>query len=145
MRELQTEIEIEATAAEVWGHLTDLGLYSEWNPLVTWASGKMRVGEKLGVRIELPDSRPMQFKPKVTRLEEEREFGWLGHLFVPGLFDGEHIFEIHPNGGEKIRFVQREKFSGLLVPILLKSIEENTLRGFDRMNRALKQLAESDE
>jgi hypothetical protein len=38
------------------------------------------------------------------------------------LFDGEHIFAVEPIDGGKTRFVQRELFSGLLVPLLRKMI-----------------------
>ncbi|HLE55364.1 MAG TPA: SRPBCC domain-containing protein [Thermoplasmata archaeon] len=61
---------------------------------------------------------------------------------IPGLFDGEHIFEIEPAGAGRTRFVQREVFRGLLVPVLARSLDRDTKRGFEEMNRALKMRAE---
>jgi hypothetical protein len=78
----------------------------------------------------------------VLTVEPERELRWLGHLLVPGLFDGEHIFTIEPSGPDKIRFVQREIFTGLLVPLFARGLDTDTRRGFDEMNRALKERAE---
>jgi hypothetical protein len=61
---------------------------------------------------------------------------------VPGLFDGEHSFTIQPLGENRVRFVQREAFKGLLVPLFGRSLDSNTQRGFEEMNRALKERAE---
>jgi hypothetical protein len=30
-----------------------------------------------------------------------RTLRWLGHLLVPGIFDGEHYFEIEPLGANR--------------------------------------------
>ena len=84
----------------------------------------------------------MVFKPTVTRVSVESEFRWLGRLVVPGVFDGEHIFSLAstPTGGT--RFIQREEFRGLLVPLLWGSIAAQTRNGFEAMNAALKSRAQ---
>ena len=41
-----------------------------------------------------------------------------------------------------MKFVQREVFSGLLVPFMAKSIDQTQL-GFGEMNRALKERVEA--
>jgi hypothetical protein len=61
---------------------------------------------------------------------------------VPGLFDGEHIFTLEPRGTNRIQFVQREIFTGLLVPIFARGLDIDTQRGFEEMNVALKLRAE---
>ena len=76
--------------------------------------------------------------------ERERRFAWLGRLGgVPKLFDGEHSFAIEPLGPNRVRFVQSEKFGGILVPFLRKMLETSTRAGFEAMNRALKDRAEA--
>ena len=45
----------------------------------------------------------MTFKPRVLNAEPERELRWLGHLLVPGLFDGEHSFTIEPLQENRVR------------------------------------------
>jgi hypothetical protein len=85
----------------------------------------------------------MTFKPKVLTAEPNRELRWLGHLLVPGVFDGEHSFTIDPLEENRVRFVQREAFKGLLVPLFGRSLETNTQQGFEEMNRALKERAEA--
>ena len=85
----------------------------------------------------------MSFRPTVLVAEPNRELRWLGQLWWPGLFDGEHSFSIEPLGEGRVRFVQRERFGGFLVPFLSKMLDGHTRRGFEEMNGALKLRAES--
>lgn len=78
-------------------------------------------------------------------MEPQRELRWLGHLFVPGLFDGEHAFIIEALEPGRVRFIQREVFTGLLVPMFSRMLDKDTKRGFMEMNNALKMRAERAE
>ena len=143
MKELHSEIEINASAELVWGILTDFASYPEWNPFIRKISGEPKVGERLEVRLEPPSSRGITLKPTVLNAEPERELRWLGHLLVSGLFDGEHSLSIHRLGEDRVRFVQEETFRGVLVPLFARSLDNSTRRGFEEMNRALKERAEA--
>jgi hypothetical protein len=141
MREIRDEIEIDAPPERVWAVLTDFESYPEWNPFVKHISGPVERGAKLDVRIVPPGKKGMGFKPSVTAAEPHRELAWLGHVLVPGIFDGEHRFEIEDLGGGRTRFVQREMFKGVLTPIMRGTLV-NTLEGFRQMNHALKKRVE---
>lgn len=141
MRELRSEIDIDAPPSAVWKVLTDFASFPNWNPFIREASGSLKVGERLRVRIHPPGGRAMTFRPKVLVCDENRELRWLGHLLVPGLFDGEHIFALEPRDGGT-HFVQREEFNGIFVPLMWSSLDENVRQGFEEMNRALKDRAE---
>jgi hypothetical protein len=143
VKELHSEIQIDAPAERVWELLTDFDSYPQWNPFIRKISGQPAPGERLEVRLEPPGGRGMTFKPKVLNAERNRTLRWLGHLLVPSLFDGEHSFTIQPLEENRVRFVQREAFKGLLVPVFARSLETNTQRGFEEMNRALKERAEA--
>jgi hypothetical protein len=142
MRKIQTEIEINAPAEQVWQVLTDFAAMSEWNPFIRRISGRPRVGERLRVHLQPPGGRGMTFRPVVLQAVPERELRWLGRLLVPGLFDGEHYFQIEPLDERRVRFVHGERFSGLVLPLLWRGLVTNTRRGFEEMNRALKARAE---
>ena len=143
MQELHTEIAINATTEVIWELLTDLNHYSDWNPFITTASGKVVVGEKLKVYLKPPNGRPFTFTPTVNKVIAQKEFRWLGHLLFRGLFDGEHIYELHSLGDNQTRFIQREQFRGVLVPIFWKSLSTSTRKGFEAMNQAIKERAEA--
>lgn len=142
MRELATSIEIDAPPDRVWSVLTDFDSFPDWNPFIRSARGEVEPGAKLEVRIEPPGGRAMTFKPTVLVAEPGRELRWLGRLLLPGLFDGEHIFRIEPLESGRSRFGQAERFSGVLVPLFGKTLEQ-TRRGFEAMNEALRRRAEA--
>lgn len=142
MKELRTEIEIQASAERVWQILTDFANFPKWNPFIRRVSGEPRKGARLEVFLQPSGARGMTFRPEVIKAEPNRELRWLGHLLVPGLLDGEHIFTIEPLGANRVRFAQREIFTGLLVPLFARWLHIETLRGFEEMNRALKIQAE---
>ena len=141
MRELRREIEIDAPPDRVWAVLTDFPAHPEWNPFIRRIGGELREGARLEVRIEPPGSRAMTFKPTVRAVESNRELRWLDRLFVPGVFDGEHTLRIESLDGGRSRFIQSERFSGLLVA-LVKGVLAKTEVGFERMNTELKARAE---
>ena len=60
--------------------------------------------------------RTMRMRPTVLVAEPGRELRWLGRLFVPRLFDGEHRFEIHDDGHGRVRFVQESDSEGCSSP-----------------------------
>ena len=142
MKELRSEIEIQASAERVWQLLTDFPSFPQWNPFIRKASGNIRVGERLEVNIQPSGASGMTFRPTVLKAEPNRELRWLGHLLISGLFDGEHIFTIEPLGESRVRFTQREVFTGLLVPLFARGLDTDTRRGFEEMNQALKTRAE---
>jgi len=142
MLTLRTDIQIAATPERVWNILMDFPAHAQWNPFVRSIEGTPLVGTTLKVFIHPPGGRGMQFRPKVLTVEAPREFRWKGKLLIPGLFDGEHFFLLDraPNGN--VLFTQGEIFSGVLVPMMRKSLEGPTRAGFIAMNEALKRRAE---
>ena len=141
MKHLHTEILIEADPATVWSMLTDLDQYAAWNPFLVEASGLVEPGQRLRVTLSPPGGRPITMRPRVTEVVPGRALEWWGHLGVRGIFDGRHRFEVH-NSGTGTRLVQRETFTGLLVPLLAKSLDGPTAAGFALMNDALRARAE---
>ncbi len=141
MRTIRTEVGIDRPAADVWAILADIDRWPEWNPFAK-ASGRLAVGEKLHVEIRPPGKRAMTFRPTVVKLDPGAELRWLGHLGLPGLFDGEHGFHIEPEGDGRCRFHHFETFKGVLAGPLLWLVGDATRRGFEAMNLALKARAE---
>lgn len=139
---LTTQIHIEASPARVWGILTDFEKFPDWNPFIKSLSGDVAVGQTIQVRIRPPGGSAMSFTPTVLSFEKYKEIRWLGRLFVKGLFDGEHRFELVDHGDNTMTFRHSEEFSGILVPLFKKMIESNTRIGFEAMNQKLKERAE---
>lgn len=142
MKELRTEIQIKATPEKIWAVLTDFKKFPEWNPMIKSFEGKLAIDEKVTVKLQQPGSSAMTFKPTITLVIPNKTFRWQGHLLIPGLFDGEHIFEIEDNRNGACKFVHRENFKGILIPLFKKMIDVNTKQGFEMMNLELKKRCE---
>jgi hypothetical protein len=145
MKELKTEILISATPQKVWAILIDFQNYPVWNPFIRSVKGNIVVGRKITIRLEPPEANGMTFKPKILAFEKYKELRWIGHLLFPGLFDGEHKFELIDNENGTTTFKQSEKFRGILVPLFKKLLDVNTTNGFNLMNQKLKELVEHKE
>lgn len=141
-KELRTEIIIRATPQKIWMILTGFNSYPEWNPFITSLAGQVVAGNTISAVIKPSGGKGMTIRPKILTVEENRKLRWKGHLIVPGLFDGEHIFELIENNDGSTTFIQRELFSGILIPIFKRLIDVNTRNGFEAMNRQLKTEAE---
>jgi hypothetical protein len=142
MKNLQTEIIINASAEKVWNILMDFEKFPVWNPFIVKINGQPRVGAAL--RVELKNGNGVSvFKPKVLTAEINKTFEWLGSLPIPGIFNGQHYFKIEAISSNQIKFIHGENFSGLLAGLIMKQIGEQTLHGFIAMNKALKERAEA--
>jgi len=138
-RTIQIEVTINASASKVWQVLTDFEAYPQWNPFIRQMTGAARPGEQLMAELH-SGGRTMTIRPTVLVVQPERELAWIGRLFIPGVFDGEHSFIIEPLG-DRVHFVQSETFKGVLVPFS-GAILSDTERSFQGMNQALKERAE---
>lgn len=142
MKEVFSEVEIQAPAELIWQMLTDFASYPEWNPFIRRISGQPKEGMRLKVYIEFPGTKGKIFRPKALKADPNHGLRWFGRLLIPGLFDGDHIFTIEHIGRNRCRFVQREIFSGLLVSFLAHGLDTKVGLGFEQMNQALKSRAE---
>ena len=137
MKENRHEIEIQGTVEEIWAVLTNLEQYSEWNPLLYYAAGKVEVGERVKLSAKTA-STDMNFSCEVIKVVPKQEFSWKFHVGMPFLFRGEHIFRLEMIDDHRVRFIDREIFQGLLVPLQAKDIETNAKAGMIAMGEALK-------
>jgi hypothetical protein len=133
---------IGAAPERVWAVLTDFAAYPAWNPFVTSISGKLEQGAQLAVRIAPAGGAGMAFKPAITELRDNAVLEWLGHLIVPGLFDGRHRFELTRTSDGMTSFTQSETFTGIMIPFVASMLKD-TERGFAALNEALKARSEA--
>jgi len=141
-KEIKTQIQINASPEKVWQVLTDFENQGKWNPFIRSITGSVNKGNKIKVVLGPQGSKPMTFKPTVLAFDQNREFRWLGNLLFPGIFDGEHIFQLLKNEDGSTTFIHGEKFKGILVGLMAKKLDTEIKAGFEDMNRALKNRVE---
>lgn len=140
-KSIKTEIIINAPKEKVWQILTDFPNYSTWNPFIVRIKGELTTSGRL-VNTMASGNKTFVFKPKILSVVPNHYFDWLGSLFIGGLFDGHHYFEIDELSSSLVKFTQGEHFSGILSKAILKRIGDETRNNFIRMNAALKAAAE---
>ncbi|MGD1840626.1 MAG: SRPBCC family protein [Thermonemataceae bacterium] len=143
MIQLETQILIQAPVDQVWKVLTDLEAYQEWNPFIIKIEGKAQKDTYLKNTLQFTPQKQQVFSPIVLDAIPNQLFRWRGKLFIKGLFDGEHYFQLVPIDATQTKLIHGEKFTGLLVKPLMRSIREQTLHNFEAMNEALKARVES--
>jgi hypothetical protein len=142
-KSITTEIIINASKEQVWHLLTDFSKYPYWNPFIISIKGKLETGKKLTNTL-MNGKKPMVFKPVVLSVVRYQYFDWLGSLFIRGIFDGHHYFEIDELSASQVKLTQGEHFSGILSTYILKKIGNDTRNNFISMNQAIKAIAEKN-
>lgn len=140
---LQTEMAIAAPPERVWQVLTDTGEYPQWNPVMVKMTGRLQAGNTIALENRTRDGQSMTFRPTILKAEANTELRWLGRLWVPGVFDGEHFFILTPTGDGKTLLQHGETFRGVLVPFVRGWLTGTIQADFHRINIALKARAEA--
>ena len=142
-KEIRTEIQINSSPEKVWQVLTNFTNYPNWNPFIKKISGEKVIGGQLAIEIIPPNRKLMKFTPKVLTFDTNNELRWIGTGPIKGLFDGEHYFRIIDQKNGSVKFEQGEKFSGILVGLMPKLLNDTKL-GFEQLNDALKKECENE-
>lgn len=137
MKTFSTTTTIHAAPEKIWGLLTDAPNYPRWNPTVEKIDGQIAEGQKITVHTTFSKGRA--FPAKVTALETNRRMVWSGGMPL-GLFKGVRTFTLTPRGGV-VEFAMEEVFSGLMSPLIEKSIPDLTPY-FEQFAEGLKRAAE---
>ncbi len=145
MIDIAAETEIAAPATAVWDALTDLTKFPSWNPFIRNATGTTALGGDVHVRVRPSFGVPLRFHAKVLYSEPDHALRWVGQVISPWLARGDHVFLIEPLPDGRVRFSQRETFSGLLPRLFGKRLANEARRGFDAMNAAIKARVEAQE
>jgi hypothetical protein len=144
MKELRSEVEIEATPRKVWAVFTDFDSYPSWNPFIRKAEGILAWGERITITLRL-GSRTVNLRPTLTVVDETRELRWLNRQFLPRLFDVDRRFVLEALGASRCRFKQSESGSGVLAPLLMPLLKRHILDGYRQLDVALKERVEQAE
>ena len=117
--ECGVKVNIRAKPERVWSLLTDAKDFARWNSTVSAVEGQIREGEHLILHVPGTDR---TFTPKVSGVVACERMTWTGG-FGP-LFKGVRKFELKPRLDGSTDFAMEERFSGLLLPLVRKSLPD---------------------
>lgn len=143
MKTINTQVDIDASLDEVWRVLTDLPGYTQWNPFIRRVDGHCRANEIVTIHMEIAGKGRQAYRVKLTAVDSNRRFRWLGHFHIRGLIDGDHTFDLAVLADGRVRVRQYEYFTGLLVPLVWRGfILRHLLPSFEQLNANLKAWCE---
>ncbi len=138
MKTFAVSAPIHATPEAVWAILTDGANWTTWNPTIEKFEGSITPGGKLKVYAKLSPGRA--FPVRVSEFTPPQRMVWTGGMPL-GLFKGVRTYTLTPTAGG-VEFAMREEFSGLLAPLITRSIPD-LQPSFDEFAAALKRRAEN--
>ena len=143
MRELRAEIHISAPIQQVWRVLSDFDHWKDWNPMVNQASGTASVPSKLKLTMRGLDSKDaMKYEPIVVEVDPPKYLRWRATMMSGFMFTNDRVFELKEKyGGTEV--INREEFSGLMVPLFWKKMNQFVVPMLEKMNNALKDRMEA--
>ncbi len=130
---------IDAPPQVIWDLLTDASGYARWNPAVLEITGRIAAGEKIELTSIVNPKR--SFKLDVAKADPPHEMVWADGMPL-GLFKGVRTYVLTPNADGTTEFSMEEVFSGLLAPLITRSIPDMT-DSFQQFADGLKSAAES--
>ena len=139
---VNTAIVIDASLSDVWKVLGDPAQFPEWNPLIKEFSGDIRRRGKIYVELDIPGVGIRTYEATLLGYQIDHEYIWEYDLPIPRLYTGKHKLIIDPNPGGGVRLRNEEELRGLLVGPLTASYLEKKRKGFEAMNKALKERVE---
>lgn len=131
---------IAAPADQVWALLADAAAYSSWNSTIVSLDGEIAMGNKIKLISTVNPKRA--FKLKVVEMQAPARMVWSDGLPL-GLFRGVRTYTLRPNPDGQTEFEMVETYSGLLEPLISKSIPDMT-ESFEEFAQSLKIAAERD-
>lgn len=132
-------LNVRARPETIWGLLTDAQGFPRWNSTITRLEGDIREGERL--RLHVPGT-DRTFTPVVSGLVPCERMSWIGG-FAP-LFTGVRVFKLRSRDDGSVDFTLEERFSGLLMPLVRRSLPDFR-PVFERFASDLKKEAEQAE
>jgi len=137
MQTIHTEVPIKALPETIWKALVV-------SPVIPMEIRNAIRDHKIGQNLSVPMSsggRSVTLTVKILAIDPSRQIRWKGYLWIHGLFDGEHSFEIRADTEKITCLVQSETFSGILLPFLSKTLRD-TKQEFEKMNAVIRDAAE---
>jgi len=143
VRITHSEIEIDTPADRVWTELTNFSLYPSWNTYIQSIVGEVKEGNTAFLTEQAPGEKAVMIKVTFSKVVANSELRWKAGLKLPGVLEGERIFQLVKVSDKKTRFVHDDQLSGALSDMAkIGDIMAKHLEGMKTMNTILKQRCE---
>jgi hypothetical protein len=118
VRSFEAVTRIDASPADVWALLTDVGGWRDWDSGVDRVEGRVALGERLTIYATMIRNRP--FSVTVTEIRPQEGMRWRGGLRF-GLAVIERTYSLDAQDGGSTVLTVREDHSGPLAGLVGRS------------------------
>jgi len=142
MKEIKTEIIINASKEKIWTLLSDLESYQRWNNIITSVKSSLQVGRGFRFKINI-FGQAVPMVAKIHRSDQNQYLGWGNDYesWAKIILAAHHYFEIIEVSETQCKFVHGEQFYGV-VPFVLWPIINKMEKSYDQFNDSLKSEVE---
>jgi len=128
---------VPAPPSVVWEVISDLGRWSDWNPLYVRAQGQLRIGERLSLSQALPGQAADVIMPFVVDWVPDAQILW--RLSQKGGFIKRlRYLEIDKLTEEGCIFSNGEDWSGFMTRYVTRDLKRAMRAGFEALGEAVK-------
>ena len=140
-----TDIEIDASPDHVYGVLTDIARYPEWNPVVTRleVEGPLKVGAGGRVVVDIGVGKPLNLPITYHELNPGAAFSWKGKVLTSHLMGAWHYLHLEALDAGRTRLTHGEVFKGVAIRMVWFKLGPRIDGAYRRMNEAVKARCES--
>ena len=141
-REIRFELDVDAPADIVWGVVSDMSRYVEWNPFVIRASSTCEVGAPIRMKVRLFSWFAQSQTEEITEFRAPERICW-------GLTGGgssalrsrrcQVVASVDPS---RSRYISEFQLSGWFAPVVMGLLSRRLADGFRGMSDAVKARAE---
>ena len=139
MTTYSVEETIKASPESVWSLLTDGSSFADWNTTIVSFEGDIVAGNRIKLVSTVNPKRA--FKLNVAEMQAPHRMVWSDGMPL-GLFKGVRTFTLSSVGDGSTKFEMVEEYSGLLEPLISRSIPDMT-DSFREFAASLKHAAEA--
>ncbi len=139
---IEHRLGIQASPAAIWAVIFDVSAWSQWNPLYPQASGEVRIGSRLNLKLALAGRDPRIITPTISDWVPNEQIHWRLSV-LGGLVKSTRYLEIEQLNDNACVFSNGELFEGPLGPTIAKRLRPAIRAGFAAMGEAVKARVEA--
>jgi len=139
---IEHRVGIQTPPDVIWDLIYDLDGWKDWNPLYPEASGQIRIGAPLSLKLAVPGEAVREIQPTVLEWVPREQLHWRLKM-LGGLVNNTRYIEIEQLAPASCIVANGELFGGFLGQKVAARMGGKVFKGFEEMSLALKAAAEA--
>ena len=141
MKEIRSEIIINAPKATVWEAILNIKDYHKWNTFTPKIESTLNVGEDVLLHVNMNnDGKILKQKEELLWIKDGESIAWGIAASFPVKTERAQIVEAIDD--QTTRYITYDKFWGILVPVVMLFYRSKIQKGFDVCAADLKRFCE---